>query len=196
MASISKAKLVIGVVLALLVLIVGGLTFADFDTGSDDVAPETESLTVADGADNTTTPDTQTDTNQENTPETTQTGDTSTAVGSDSTSTTGSSGGSSGSGSSGTSNTTGIYDISYTNNCYTPANRTIKQGETIRFINNSNRGMWPASDSHPAHNIYPEFDALKDTSPGGTYSFTFTKVGAWKYHDHSKPGCTGTITVQ
>ncbi len=87
------------------------------------------------------------------------------------------------------------YEISYTNNCYTPANRTIKKGDTIKFINNSTRSMEPASDDHPSHTIYSAFDANNDIAPSGTYSFTFTKVGTWGYHDHNKPSCMGTITV-
>lgn len=88
------------------------------------------------------------------------------------------------------------YDISYTNSCYSPANITIKKGDTVKFANNSTKNMWPASNNHPSHTIYPEFDAKGDISPGGTYSFTFTKTGAWGYHDHSKLNCGGIITVQ
>ena len=87
------------------------------------------------------------------------------------------------------------YTIDYTNNCYSPANRTIKQGDTIKFTNSSNKNMWPASDNHPSHTIYPEFDPDTGIAPGSSWSFTFTKTGSWDYHDHNKPGCTGTITV-
>jgi plastocyanin len=96
----------------------------------------------------------------------------------------------------GTTLTAKTYEIIYTNSCYSPANRTIKKGDTIIFVNNSSRNMWPASDNHPSHTLYSEFDAKNDIAPGGAYSFTFTKTGVWGYHDHSKPNCEGTITVQ
>ncbi|MDQ3065134.1 MAG: hypothetical protein M3Q36_02585 [bacterium] len=55
--------------------------------------------------------------------------------------------------------------------------------------------MEPASDEHPSHKIYSEFDSNGDVAPGGSYSFTFNKIGEWGYHDHDRAGCTGVITV-
>jgi plastocyanin len=85
--------------------------------------------------------------------------------------------------------------ITYSDSCYSPAYPTIKKGYTVKFVNESSLSMWPASADHPSHTVYPEFDADKEVAPGGSYSFTFTKVGAWDFHDHVKPSCTGTITV-
>ncbi len=100
-------------------------------------------------------------------------------------------------GSTGSTSTAKTYEISYTNTCFDPANRTIKLGDTIKFIDNSKtRSMWPASNNHPSHLLYPEFDPKKSIAPGGSWSFTFNKVGAWGYHDHLKSNCTGIITVQ
>lgn len=87
------------------------------------------------------------------------------------------------------------HTISYTNTCYSPVNITIKTGDTIKFVNNSSRDMWPASDMHPSHGEYSDFDAGTNISSGGIYSFTFHKNGTWGFHDHNKPGCDGTITV-
>lgn len=88
------------------------------------------------------------------------------------------------------------YTISFTNSCYSPDTITIANGDTIKFSNNSNKDMWPASDNHPSHTIYPEFDAGQSIAPGGSYSFTFTKTGTWGFHDHNKPNCDGVITVK
>jgi plastocyanin len=118
----------------------------------------------------------------------------------------GSTGGGSSSGSTNTSSQTGstaqTHTLSFTfNGCYSPNNGdiTIKAGDTIRFVNtDSKKDMWPASDSHPAHDDYGsnnEFDAGSAIAPGGSWSFTFTKKGAWDYHDHLKSSCGGTITV-
>jgi plastocyanin len=88
------------------------------------------------------------------------------------------------------------HSVNYSNKCYSPSTITIKKNEAVIFTNNSNRDMWPASDNHPSHSLYPEFDATGSISPGDTYTFTFTKIGTWGYHDHEKPSCTGTITVK
>ena len=86
--------------------------------------------------------------------------------------------------------------IRYTEDGYTPNTLTVSQGETIVFHNESSKDMWPASAPHPTHTNYPEFDAKRAISPGETYEFTFTKIGAWKFHDHRDPAKFGTITVE
>jgi plastocyanin len=91
--------------------------------------------------------------------------------------------------------TNGETVIIYTNNGYTPNQLTVQRGETITFRNESSRDMWPASDPHPTHTIYPEFDSRGPIEPGETFAFTFTRVGTWGYHDHSNPFRTGTIIV-
>ncbi|OGD87908.1 hypothetical protein A2870_03950 [Candidatus Curtissbacteria bacterium RIFCSPHIGHO2_01_FULL_41_11] len=85
--------------------------------------------------------------------------------------------------------------ITFENGTYTPKNTSIKLGQTVTFVNKSNTDMWPASNIHPTHGIYPEFDPKKAVGPGKSWSFTFTKAGIWKFHDHLNPEITGTITV-
>ena len=86
---------------------------------------------------------------------------------------------------------------------------TIPVGGTVTWINTDVKEHWPASDFHPTHTIYPEsgiencgkkkestiFDACKGLMKGEKYSFTFTQVGSWGYHDHLFPSLTGLIRV-
>jgi hypothetical protein len=72
----------------------------------------------------------------------------------------------------------------------------VKLGSTVVFKNESNKDMWVASAPHPAHSAYPEFDQKKSVARGGSYSFVFTKVGSWKFHNHMMPDQTGTVVVQ
>ncbi len=76
-----------------------------------------------------------------------------------------------------------------------PDSVTIQIGDTVRFVNSSKGFFWPASDSHPVHNGYPEFDSLEPIPLGGSWSFTFGNVGAWGFHDHLSPYLIGKITV-
>ena len=92
--------------------------------------------------------------------------------------------------------TTKTHIITYTETGFSPADLTIKTGDTIVFKNNSARAFWPASNDHPSHTIYPEFDPKKTIAAGESWSFTFTKVGSWKYHDHRAANLGGTITVK
>ena len=100
--------------------------------------------------------------------------------------------------------------ITYTDSGYSPSPLTIKVGDTVVFKNESAQNMWIASAMHPSHMVYSgtslsehcpdeanmSFDACEGTLPGESWSFTFTKAGEWKYHDHLHPILFGTIVVE
>ena len=86
--------------------------------------------------------------------------------------------------------------VEYTDSGFTPKSVTVKVGETVTFVNKSKKGMWVASAVHPTHQEYPEFDQKTSVKNGESYSFTFTKPGSWKYHNHVGPSDGGTVVVQ
>ena len=71
--------------------------------------------------------------------------------------------------------------------------------------------MWVASDPHPSHQGYDgttrdqhcttsdsaatPFDECALVATGGAWTFTFTKAGTWKYHNHTGAADVGSITV-
>jgi plastocyanin len=86
--------------------------------------------------------------------------------------------------------------VSITSSGFSPSSITINKGDTVKFVNNDTAQHWPASDPHPTHTDYPGFDALRGLSNGQSYSFTFTKLGTWGYHDHLNSARHGSVTVQ
>lgn len=78
---------------------------------------------------------------------------------------------------------------------FNPAEVTINKDETIIFQNAGTKDYWPASDIHPTHGIYPEFDPKKPIKSGESWQFKFDKAGTWSMHDHLNPFSTGKITV-
>jgi plastocyanin len=88
------------------------------------------------------------------------------------------------------------YEVLITSSGFIPSTLTIKVGDTVTFVNKDSKPHWPASDPHPTHTNYPGFDALRPLKTGESYSFTFTKQGAWGYHDHLNPSLRGTIIVE
>lgn len=86
--------------------------------------------------------------------------------------------------------------VVYANDGFAPAEITVKAGETVTFVNQSDAPMWVASAPHPAHTLYPEFDQKASVSKGGTYSFTFEKLGAHPYHNHLLLGKYGKVIVK
>lgn len=79
---------------------------------------------------------------------------------------------------------------------YTPNEVTIKAGEAIIFVNKSSSNRWPASNIHPSHELYPEFDPKRELKPGESWTFTFKNTGKWRMHDHLAPYIKGIITVE
>ena len=71
----------------------------------------------------------------------------------------------------------------------------VKKGTEIVFKNTDTKSHWPASDFHPTHGIYPEFDPLKGINSGEEWSIVL-KSGKWPYHDHLYPSFVGTIEVE
>ncbi len=88
-----------------------------------------------------------------------------------------------------------VVTIVMTDDGFSPSEVTIKEGDKVTFVNEGKNPHWPASNFHPTHGIYPEFDPLKGILPGDEWSFIL-KVGKWHFHDHLYPSFTGTIVVE
>ncbi len=105
-----------------------------------------------------------------------------------------------------TSTATQGMTVTYGPKGFDPKSITIKSGETVTFVNESESGMWVASSKHPTHADYPEktdkdclgstFDECVSVGTGGSYSFTFKKTGTWNYHNHVAPSDWGTVVVE
>ncbi|MDP1722042.1 MAG: hypothetical protein Q8L37_02425 [Candidatus Gottesmanbacteria bacterium] len=85
--------------------------------------------------------------------------------------------------------------VTYDAQGFTPKSVTVKVGSTVRWANKGTQGMWVASAMHPTHQLLPGFDQLKSVTNGGTYEYTFVKVGTWKYHNHVLASDFGTVVV-
>ena len=85
--------------------------------------------------------------------------------------------------------------IEMTSDGFVPSEVTIDQNSSVIFLNKEKKQRWPASNVHPTHNVYPEFDPRKPIEPGESWAFKPKKVGEWKFHDHLLPHMRGVITV-
>lgn len=84
--------------------------------------------------------------------------------------------------------------IWYGANGFEPSVLTVRAGTTVTFRSRG-KPFWPASNFHPLHVLYPEFDAKRQIEPGGEFSFTFGKIGRWRYHNHLQAAHGGVIIV-
>ncbi|MEK7135105.1 MAG: hypothetical protein AAB780_00160, partial [Patescibacteria group bacterium] len=51
--------------------------------------------------------------------------------------------------------------IRMTANGFEPKELTVTKGDEVLFINNDDTNRWPASNFHPSHTLYPEFDSME-----------------------------------
>lgn len=102
--------------------------------------------------------------------------------------------------------------VTLTDDGFSPSSVTVARGETVRFINDSSRGMWVGVDEHPTHTEYDgtstrehctngmntgtSFDQCTSVEKGVFWDFTFTKSGTFDFHNHVGASNTGTVVVQ
>lgn len=92
---------------------------------------------------------------------------------------------------------------------FSPRLLEVQVGQKVIFENAmKSGGVWPASDVHPTHRLYPGsdigkcgtnvdiFDACRGLESGESWSFVFNEKGEWGYHDHLSSKYTGTIVVK
>lgn len=87
------------------------------------------------------------------------------------------------------------YVVEITDAGFSPQTLEITKGETVAWVNKGEGYYWPASNIHPTHKIYPEFDPLEPLAPGEAWAFTFEQAGEWRCHDHLGPSRNCTIRV-
>lgn len=85
--------------------------------------------------------------------------------------------------------------VSMTREGFFPEEITINKRDTVVWVNNGDGYLWPASDIHPTHLIYPEFDPREPLGVGESWTFRFEEAGIWKYHDHLWPTSVGVVEV-
>ncbi len=99
-----------------------------------------------------------------------------------------------------------VTTVYYDGTNFTPETVTIIEGSTLIFENTSDtERLWVASNPHPSHTRYPEtssddcsessFDQCASIGKNQTWSFTFTTLGDWTYHNHLRPVDGGHVNV-
>lgn len=86
--------------------------------------------------------------------------------------------------------------VRVTDTAFVPAELHVRWGDTVQFITERGTAFWPASDLHPIHEDYPDFDARRPIPPNESWTFTFTQKGSWSYHNHLHPFFRGRIVVE
>ncbi len=78
---------------------------------------------------------------------------------------------------------------------FIPERMVIPYGTTVSFTSAREKYFWPASDPHPTHGLFPEFDPGQAIQTGTPWRIRFNRVGIWPYHDHMEHTIHGVIYV-
>jgi plastocyanin len=83
-----------------------------------------------------------------------------------------------------------------TDSGFVPSRFEITKGTRVTFTTTREHQFWPASNPHPSHDIYPEFDPKQPIDSGSSWSFVFDKPGEWGFHDHIRSYFAGEVYVE
>lgn len=85
--------------------------------------------------------------------------------------------------------------ITYNADGWSPATFSVKSGQKIKILNETDDTIEFASDPHPTHTTNPEMNS-EDIAPGQIKEVTVTRKGEWGFHNHYNPSKRGTLTVE
>ena len=67
--------------------------------------------------------------------------------------------------------------IVYREGGFSPGKLEIAIGTQVVFVNETDTLLWPASNIHPTHQIFPEFDSMGSVPPGDRWANRFDHRG-------------------
>lgn len=96
------------------------------------------------------------------------------------------------------------YLVSYNAQGFSPQTLTIKQGQSVRFVNNANGELWIAAIGSGNNQVYPgesscggsSFDSCQVLHIGDFWQFTFNSPGTWIYQNNVDTTQAGVVIVQ
>lgn len=81
--------------------------------------------------------------------------------------------------------------VTYTDGGFTPGVITVKSGTTVIFSNTASKALWVQTSNQSLSG----FDEGKSILNGGSFEYTFMKIGTWKYINHNTPTESGIVIV-
>ncbi len=88
-----------------------------------------------------------------------------------------------------------VYTVSYRFGVFSPTNLRIHAGDTVRFRNDSSSAIRIIADLQAGQTI-PEFDSAGPIQPGSYFSYTFSRIGTFGYHNDANHDEAGIIIVR
>jgi plastocyanin len=77
--------------------------------------------------------------------------------------------------------------VQITSGGFSPSTVTIAQGQRVEWINTDSIPHQPATDPFPLEDGLPGFRASSPLTFNQSYTYRFTQIGTFGYHDHLDP---------
>jgi plastocyanin len=86
--------------------------------------------------------------------------------------------------------------VTVTASGFSPETISVTAGTSVSWDNEDTSPHVVASDPYPTDNGLPGFNSINALQTGDSYSYDFTKVGTFTYHDQLNPyALMGTVIV-
>lgn len=88
------------------------------------------------------------------------------------------------------------YSVFYKAGVFGPTNIRIHTGDSVRFENDSFTAVRVISDSVLKKLVLADFDSKTDILINQSFTYTFSKVGIFGYHNYNNPDENGSVIVR
>lgn len=85
--------------------------------------------------------------------------------------------------------------VTYDGSSFSPAQITLKAGQTLTFKNTASMAVVVDSNPHPVHTDDPELN-VGSIAAGQSQTVTLNKTGSFGLHNHINPAQQGQVTIQ
>lgn len=85
--------------------------------------------------------------------------------------------------------------VTYDGSSFSPAQITLKAGQTLTFKNTASMAVVVDSNPHPVHTDDPELN-VGSIAAGQSQTVTLNKTGSFGIHNHINPAQQGQVTIQ
>ncbi|OGN13563.1 MAG: hypothetical protein A3C71_02640 [Candidatus Yanofskybacteria bacterium RIFCSPHIGHO2_02_FULL_43_15c] len=89
-----------------------------------------------------------------------------------------------------------IYSVFYSGGVFSPTNLRIHAGDTVKFQNNGFTAIKISPNTAKDQESGIGFENIGEIQPKNSFSYTFSTVGIFNYHNEKDPNEAGAIIIR
>ena len=88
------------------------------------------------------------------------------------------------------------YSVFYSGGVFSPTNLRIRGGDTVKFQNNSLVSVKISPDTEKDQESGIGFENIGEIQSKNSFSYTFSNIGIFNYHNEKNPNEAGAIIIR